>query len=740
MGKPAVRAGGGLRAVLYVFKKAFEAGGLLRFWRRMRSKNACKTCALGMGGQQGGMTNEAGHFPEVCKKSVQAQAGDMQPPIPESFFKITPISVLEKLTSREFENLGRLSFPILAEEGQKFFRRISWEEAFSRAAESFKSTVPGEAFFYSSGRASNEAAFLLQLVARAWGTPNIHNCSYYCHQASGVALADIYGSGTASVGLEDLSKADLVLLAGANPASNHPRLITQLVNLRRRGGKVIVINPLRELGLIKFRVPSDWRSFLFSSKVSDLYLQPHVGSDVALFKALLKGVIEKGAVDREFVENHAAGWKEVERDVSQASWNTLVAACGVEREQIDEAAKILAASKRGIFAWAMGLTHHANGVDNVLALGNLALARGWLGKEGSGLLPIRGHSNVQGVGSCGVSPVLKKAFAGKLEEVYGIKVPANPGQDTYSSMLAAHQGKIRSAFLLGGNLFSSNPDRPWASAALKRIGLTLSVTTKLNEGHVHGRGRTAIIVPCLARDEERQLTTQESMFNFVRVSDGREEAPSGECRSEVEIIAELAERILPAGKFDWKKMKSHAALREEIAKVVPGFEAIRKVDGEKTEFEIKGRVLHTPRFATEGGKARFHVTPLPTFSPPPDEFRLMTLRSEGQFNTVVYEEEDLYRGPKRRDVVLMSAEDAQRLGVAEGSRVSVETDSGKMAAYVFVTGIRPGNLAMYYPEANVLVPRKLDARSKTPAFKSIAARVYPEREGRMERPLAAAAG
>jgi molybdopterin-dependent oxidoreductase alpha subunit len=723
MATPRVRAGGGLAAVAYVLRKGREAGGLLRLYRRLRSRNACKTCGLGMGGQRGGMVNEAGHFPEVCKKSVQAQAGDMAALIPEAYFRRTTLAQLERLTSAELERIGRLAFPVLAEDGGEHFRRISWAEALDRAGAGLRAAPPAEVFFYSSGRSSNEAAFLMQLVARAYGTANIHNCSFYCHNASSVALGQVYGSGTASVTLEDLSRADLALVAGANPASNHPRLVSALVQLRRRGGKVIVVNPLRELGLVRFRVPSDWRSMVFGSTVSDLYLQPHVGSDVALFKALLKGVVERGGLDHAFVADHTAGWKAVEADLAASPWPDLVASCGVPRVEVDQAVEVLCGARRGVFMWAMGLTHHGHGVDNVLALANLALGRGWLGRPGCGLLPIRGHSNVQGVGSCGVTPGLKEAFAAKLEELYGIRVVPGVGQDTYSSMIAAAEGRIRAAVLLGGNLFASNPDRAWAAAALRRIPLTVSITTKLNEGHVHGRGRTAILMPVLARDEEAQPTTQESMFNFVRLSEGGALAKPGEMRSEVEVIAALAELILPPGRFDWSVLRSHRRLREEIAKVVPGFAAIGTIDDTRREFHISGRLFPEPRFATLDGRARFHVTPLPVFAPRPGEFRLTTVRSEGQFNTVVYEEEDLYRGNRRRDVVMMAAEDAARLGVAEGEPVMVETESGRLEVSAAIASLRPGNLAMYYPEANALVPRRVDSRSKTPAFKSVAARV-----------------
>ena len=725
MARPRVGSGGGLAALTYVLRKGREAGGLLRLYRRLRSRNACKTCGLGMGGQLGGMRNEVGHFPEVCKKSVQAQAGDMAGAIAEDFFRTTPLARLERLGSRELERLGRLVFPVVAGPGDTHLRRVSWSEALDRAAAGLRQTRPEEAFFYSSGRSSNEAAFLMQVVARAWGTPNVHNCSFYCHNASSVALGQVYGSGTASVGLDDVAAADLALVAGANPGSNHPRLVTQLVALRRRRGRVIVVNPLRELGLVRFRVPSDWRSMLIGSTVSDLYLQPHVGADVALFKALLKGVVEAGGVDGDFVAAHTSGWEAVEADLAATPWDALLDASGVARSEIARAVAMLVRARRGVLLWAMGLTHHVHGVDNVLALANLALARGWLGRPGSGLLPIRGHSNVQGVGSVGVTPQLKAAFAARMEELYGIPTARTAGLDTYASMAAAAEGRMRAAVLLGGNLFASNPDRAWAGAALRRLALTVSLTTKLNEGHVHGRGQTAIILPVLARDEESQCTTQESMFNFVRLSEGGEPAVDGDLRSEVEVIAALAELLLPPGRFDWSAFRSHQRLRQEMAKMVPGYAAIGEIDQTRREFHVAGRVLHAPPFPTGDGKAHFQVTPLPAFAPPPGEFRLMTVRSEGQFNTVGYEEEDLYRGNRHRDVVMMAAEDAARLGLGEGDPVVVETETGRLRVTAAIAELRPGNLAMYYPEANALVPRRLDARSKTPAFKSVAARLRP---------------
>ena len=715
---PRVKAAGGFAAMKYVLAKG-RSVGTVALYKRMRSKNACKTCALGMGGQEGGMVNESGHFPEVCKKSVQAQAADMGKTVTEADLRRLSVDDLAALTSAQAEALGRLTFPIVCAPGDSHFRRTSWDEAMRVAANAFTSTTPDRTFFYASGRSSNEAAFLLQVVARSYGTNNVNNCSYYCHQASGVALSSIYGSGTASVSLDDLATTELAVVIGANPASNHPRLITQLVNLRQRGGKVIVINPLSELGLKRFRLPSQAKSLVIGSRVSDLYIQPHIGGDIALMVALLKGVIESGVVDNDFVTNHADNWVAIRDAALAADWNELVERSGVPKSQIDECVQFLARAKSAVFMWAMGLTHHTHGVDNIRALANLAMSRGFLGTPGSGLMPIRGHSNVQGVGSVGVAPQLKEAFATSLRDKYGITAPNDSGMDTYACMQAAHAGNIDTALMLGGNLWGSNPDTQWSSEALARIGTSISLTTKLNQGHFNGRAATAVILPVLARDEELESTTQESMFNFVRLSDGGDPAVDGEMRSEVAILSDLAERILPRDRFDWSIITSHDSLRRTIADTVPGYAALGEIATTKKEFEIPNRIFHDGVFPTASGRAKFHEVRIPHNTRPADSFTMMTIRSEGQFNTVVYEEEDLYRGTTRRDVIMMAPADVARLGLREGDTVTVRSATGSLDVVIAEVDIRPGNTAMYYPEANVLVDRAIDPESLTPAFKSI---------------------
>jgi anaerobic selenocysteine-containing dehydrogenase len=324
-----MRSGGGLGSILYSWRKARQSGGVVRFYRRMRLRNACKTCALGMGGQRGGMRNETGTGLEVCKKSIQAQAADMQPPIPPDFFAAHSHAELCRWDHAQLEDAGRIAFPLLYEEGTSHWRRIPWSEALDRAAAALRATPPAQALFYSSGRSSNEAAFLLQCFARVYGTNNVNNCSYYCHQASGVGLGLAIGSGTATITHEDLEHADFALVLGANPASNHPRLISRLVDIRRRGGTVVVVNPFREAGLVRFRIPSRPASLLFGTRVSDLYVQPHIGGDVAFLKGVAKAVVEAGGIEREYIERFTAGtrpWSATCGRRLGRSWN-IRAAC-----------------------------------------------------------------------------------------------------------------------------------------------------------------------------------------------------------------------------------------------------------------------------------------------------------------------------------------------------------------------------------------------------------------------------
>ena len=722
------KSAGGWSAITYSLKKAHEAGGVRKMWQALNSNNACKTCGLGMGGQRGGMTNEIGRFPSVCKKSIQAMAADMQGAIRADFFQRYSLAELKAFSSRELEAMGRLADPVYAGPDDTHYRIISWDEALDRVAGKLRATKPDESFFYYSGRSSNEAGFLLQLFARCYGTNNVNNCSYYCHQASSVGLSRAIGTGTATLTLADVEQADLLFIIGANPPSNHPRLLHTIQHIKRSGGKVVVVNPLKEVGLVNFRIPSDARSLLFGTKIADLYVQPHIGGDIAFLYGMAKTLLARGAVDTAFVEGHCEGWPTLRDRLDAFSWDELTHESGVTQTEMEQAAEWYAQSKRAVFCWAMGVTHHAHGVDTVLAIANVALMRGMVGRPGAGLMPLRGHSNIQGMGSIGAVPELKSEMLARLEAKLGVAFPKAPGLDTLGSMEQAAAGQFRFAWCLGGNLFGSNPDSQFATQALGQIDFTVYLNTTLNTGHAWGRGRETLILPVRARDEEAQATTQESMFSLVRLSDGgpvRLEGP----RSEVAIISAIASRVLGAtSALDWNALVDHSRIRQLIAEVTPGYGAIGRVDETREEFTVAGRILHKPQFSTPSGKANLHAVPIPTLAMhASNQLRLMTIRSEGQFNTVVYEDEDLYRGQDRRDVILLHRSDRERLGLAIDQLVTVKSAAGVLSGIrVREIDIRPGNAAMYYPEANVLTPRASDPKSRTPAFKHVEVAITPE--------------
>ncbi|MCA9095843.1 MAG: molybdopterin-dependent oxidoreductase, partial [Planctomycetaceae bacterium] len=598
-----LRSGGGFKAIKYTLSIARRVG-FGKLWTAMSTKNACKTCALGMGGQLGGMTNEGGFHREVCKKSFQAMASDMQPPISPEFFAQYSINQLRAFSPRQLETSGRLVFPVYAGAGDRFYREISWEEALLKLVESLKEAGPTRSFFYASGRSSNEAGFLLQLFARQFGTNYVNNCSYYCHQASGVGLGSSVGVGTGTIRLEDLEHTDLYILIGGNPASNHPRLMKSLMEIRRRGGKVIVINPAKELGLVNFRIPSDLRSLLFGSEIANQYLQPHIGGDIPLLIGMAKELLDQRGEDREFIRECTEGYEDFLKVVNETSWEEIERESGVSHQEIRAVAQQYMLAKNVVIGWTMGITHHLHGTDNVRMIVNLALMRGMVGRPHAGLMPIRGHSNVQGVGSVGVTPILKQAILERFEARLGIQVPRSPGLDTMACMDAADRGEMDVALCLGGNLHGSNPDAVAAERALSKLKLVTYLSTTLNTGHAWGRAKETLILPVLPRDEERQSTTQESMFSFVRLSDGgrpRYEGP----RSEVSLLTHLGQKVLDRNSpIDWKRLERHDSIRELIGELIPGFEAISDIGRSKKEFHIPDRHINSTKFPTASGKAK----------------------------------------------------------------------------------------------------------------------------------------
>lgn len=718
-----MRVGGGYKALMYSLKASYSVG-FIKMFQAMTSKNSCKTCAYGMGGQKGGMTDEMGNFPEVCKKSFQAQTTDIQTPISEELFQQKSINDFKKMPIGSLEKSGRLNTPLYKSEGDSHYRTISWEEALEKIIDKFKKTQADRSFFYSSGRASNEAGFLLQLFAHVYGSNNINNSSYYCHQASGVGITSSIGVSTATIVLEDLQKADLIFVIGANPASNHPRFLRQLLNCRRRGGDVIVINPVKESGLVKFAVPSDARSMSTGgSPIASEYIQVNIGGDIALFKGIAKAIIEAGKHDLEFMDIHTNNRDEYLADIRQTSWETIVSASGISKEKIQKIAKIYGNSHHAVFSWAVGITHHEHGVENVESIVNLALLRAMVGKDYAGLLPLRGHSNVQGIGSVGAIPHLKDKVIENTEKVLGVKISDADGMDTMSSMKAAYAGKVDLAFLMGGNLYHSNPDTNFAREALNKISFKVFLTTTLNQGHFNGVDKEVIILPVLARDEEKQKTTQESMFSFVRMSDGGITRVDN-AHSEFQVISDIALSLLGDTPVDFTKLKEHKNIRELISQIIPGYEKMGEIDETGEEFQISNRTFHKAFFATDDKKANFRICQIPSLPRDEDEFRMMTVRSEGQFNSIVYEDKDIYRGQTSRQIVMMNRDDIKSSGLKENDFVTLESSVGRIEnLMVREFDIIKGNVMTYFPESNILVPTTTDPRSLTPGYKSVLVKI-----------------
>jgi molybdopterin-dependent oxidoreductase alpha subunit len=708
-----------------------------RLWQALTHKSACLSCAWGTGGQNGGFRDELGEPLQRCLKSVEAVSAELQPAVPPEVFAGRSLEELRQLTSAECDRLGRLDQPLIRRQGSDHYGPVSWDEAHALAAEAFRAPAPERVASYSSGRSSNEAAWLLQLLLRALGSNNLADCSDLCHAPSTVGLSRVFGSGTSMVNLESLRQADGVVLVGSNAPANHPRLMNELIRLRERGGTVIVINPLLEAGLLRFGSPAfPIRSMLGGgSAIASLFLQPIPGSDVAVFLGLQKALLERGAIALEFLRAHSDGWQEVIAQLQATSWEAITACCGLSREELEHTASRLAACRSVVFAWAMGITHHANGTDNVQAIANTAMLTGHVGRPGAGTMPIRGHSNVQGFGSMGVTVRLREPMRLALEQLLGKPLSRVQGYDTRALVEAADRGAVDTLLCLGGNLYGANPDSAQAQRALSRVDTIIHLATKPNTGHFHGLGaRQTLLLPVFNRFETPHRTTVESGNNWVRLNEpGTTHLPAGQLVSEVAFLAELAHRLHGDTPIDWRRLQDAAYVRELIARTVPGYGAMAGIDASRREFEVAGRVFDGPRFPTPTGRAQLAVTPLPHLTlPEADHFgglapgepglvlSLITARSYGQHNTVVYNAADRYRGMPHRQTILMNPDDITSSGLAAHRRVRVQGEAGALEDIEVIPGsIRRGAALMFYPEANVLMRPIIDAASGTPAYKRV---------------------
>lgn len=731
-------AAAGLPAVAHTLRIGRQQMGMGRTARtllRVNQKDGfdCPGCAWPEG--------EKRHVAEFCENGAKAVAEEatLRRVTPE-FFAAHSVADLAERSGYWLGQQGRITHPVHLAEGATHYAPVSWERAFAIIAEELGALgSPDEALFYTSGRTSNEAAFLLQLFAREFGTNNLPDCSNMCHESSGSALTETIGIGKGSVLLEDLHRADLIIVAGQNPGTNHPRMLSALEKAKTAGARIISVNPLPEAGMERFKNPQTPRGMLAGTALNDLFLQIRIGGDQALFRLLNKLVLEsEGAVDEEFVREHTHGFAEFAEAARAADWEETLAATGLGRAAIERALAMILASERTIVCWAMGLTQHKHAVPTIREVVNLLLLRGNIGRPGAGVCPVRGHSNVQGDRTMGIFERPAPAFLDALEKEFAFAPPRHHGLDVVRSIEALRDGRAKVLFAMGGNFVCATPDTTVTEAAVRRARLTVHVSTKLNRSHAV-TGRQALILPTLGRTDKdvqaggRQVVTVEDSMGMVHASRGNLTPASGQLLSEPAIVARLARAVLgPASATPWEEFeKDYATIRDRIARVVPGFEDFNAKIARPGGFTLPHAPRDERRFPTATGKANFTAAPVEYPKVPEGRLLLQTLRSHDQYNTTVYGLDDRYRGIRGgRRVVLVHPEDARALGFEDGAYADLVGewhDGVERRAPGFRVVHYPtarGCAAAYYPETNVLVPLDSTAdTSNTPASKSVVVRL-----------------
>lgn len=677
---------------------------------------------------------------EFCENGAKAVAEEATlKRVTPDFFKAHSVSFLAGQTEYWLSQQGRITHPMLLREGGTHYEPCSWDEAFSLIARELNATNPDRTAFYTSGRTSNEAAFLYQLFVRQYGTNNFPDCSHLCHQSSGVALKETIGSGKGTVHLRDFDLADAIFVVGQNPGTNHPRMLSTLQKAARRGCKIVAINPLREAGLERFKHPQEIKGWIGrGTSLATHYLQVKINGDVAVFKGIMKEMLARqdshgDAFDSAFIREHTDGFESFCQALRDETWENILGSSGVTREEIRAVAQVAMSSKNIICCWAMGLTQHKNAVATIQEIVNFLLLGGHIGRPGAGACPVRGHSNVQGDRTMGIWEAPSATFLNSLAAEFGFEPPRKPGYHVVSAIQAMHSGLIDVFFALGGNFLSASPDTGFTGQALRRCRLTVQVSTKLNRSHFVP-GRMSLILPCLGRTErdvqdgEEQFVTVEDSMGVIHASRGVLNPASLECKSEVAIIAELAAKTLGSrSTVKWSQLSHrYDLIREHIERVIPGFERFNVRVREPFGFCLPHLARDSRTFDTATGKARFTLHDIPESEAGPGQYILMTIRSHDQYNTTIYGLGDRYRGVSAgRRVLFMNAEDMEREGYGDGDLVDIFShfrDEVRQVARFRVVpyDIPLGCLASYFPETNPLVPIGSFAdKSFTPTSKSI---------------------
>lgn len=739
--EPVTHAAGYL-GVREALKHTFKEMGVLRSMRTLLSMNQkdgfdCPSCAWPD-------PEHPSPVAEYCENGAKALGDEAtREQIGSGFFQKNSVEDLSRLTDYELNKFGRLIEPMVLKPGSVHYEPVSWQAAFDLIASELKKLDnPDEAIFYTSGRSSNEAAFLYGMFARALGTNNLPDCSNMCHESSGVALGETLGIGKGSTTLEDLYEAEVILIAGQNPGTNHPRMLSALEKCKQNGGKVISINPLEESGLVNFKNPQHLNGWVGGGEdMADIHLPVNINQDIPLVKLILKKLValdqqSKDVFDHAFIEKYTDGYDALINDLKNYDSEELLKQTGVSEERINETVALLANKSKIIVCWAMGLTQHKNGVENIREYINLLLLKGAIGKPNAGTCPVRGHSNVQGDRSVGIQHFIDKEMNERIKKHLGFTPPDQEGVDVVGSMKAMYEGNAKIFMCLGGNFLMAASDTEYTAKGIQNCDLTVQISTKLNRTHLI-TGKTALILPTIGRSEKdikdgkaRHFTVENSMGRVKR-SKGILKPAADTIMSEPEIIANIGHAYFGDDHpMKWKTLgEDYDLIRTQIDQVAKGFS--------KTKERSKGAGYYLPNNVREldfsmlpNGKAQFSINRLPLHDLEKDEYMMMTIRSHDQFNTTIYGLDDRYRGVyNARRVIFMNINDMKAIGLNKLDVVDITStyDDKVRTAHNFKVvpyNIPSGNLASYFPETNVLVPYNHFAeRSKTPISKSIKVRL-----------------
>ncbi|MBQ4803560.1 FdhF/YdeP family oxidoreductase [Aquimarina sp. MMG015] len=732
----------GTKAVTVALKHAFKEMGIVKSFTGLAQMNQkegfdCPGCAW----PDPEKPSKVGEYCENGAKALAEEATNKK--VDANFFSKYSVEEISQWTDYEIGKSGRITEPMVLYPDSIHYQPISWDKAFNLIAEQLHElNDPNEAVFYTSGRSSNEAAFLYGLFIRAFGTNNMPDCSNMCHESSGVALKETLGIGKGSVTLDDFEKAEVIMVLGQNPGTNHPRMLSALQKCKEQGGKIVSINPLEEAGLIRFKNPQEIKGIIAGGEaLTDIHLQVKINQDVALLKAIL---IKLAALDQEtndifdhnFIETYTQGYQSFLEHLQSFDENELIKQSGVSVLLINKVVNLLANKQRIIICWAMGLTQHKNGVENIKECVNLLLLKGSLGKPGAGTCPVRGHSNVQGDRSVGIVHHASKAFNDAVKKVFGFTPPTKEGLDTVHSIKAMHEGKAKVFFALGGNFVSAVSDTQYAADALQNCELTVQVSTKLNRTHTTA-GKTSLILPTLGRSEfdkkdgKPRFFTVENSMGKVHRSKGMLQPPSENLKSEPEIVGSIAHAYFKGNhSVDWLNLSTdYTSIRTKLQEVISDFKGLEE-KSKGSGFYLPNNVRKLDFSKLPNGKAQFSNCSLPTHQLQQDEFLMMTIRSHDQFNTTIYGMNDRYRGIfNERRVVLMNSDDIKEFGFIPLEIVDLtstyDTITRKAENFKIISyNIPKGNIATYFPETNILVPHNHYAdKSNTPISKSVVVKI-----------------